>query len=65
MKFFSVATLTAVLIPAGIIVTALGFWVAVPDARTGLQVVGIGTLAFAAWQSQRLVDDCQKMLDES
>jgi hypothetical protein len=55
MKLFSLGRLAVLLLPIGLGLALLGFWIENPGARTSLQVLGLLTLAVGVWLGQRLI----------
>ena len=60
MKLLPLAWLSVVLLPVGVAVALLGFWVENPNVRTPLQVLGLATFGVGLWLTQRLVNRLAK-----
>jgi hypothetical protein len=53
---FSQRCLAALLLPIGMALVVIGFWVENPGARTSLQVLGLVALGSSVWLGQQLLD---------
>jgi len=60
MKLFSLAWSSVVLLPIGVAVALVGFWVENANLRTPLQVLGLAAFGVGLWLTQQLINRVAK-----